>query len=130
MKSRCMKLFIILLLIGLTSINSVVMAAIPTESSEGQTTLGLGDLDKYAGDGGSSTSFDAKINKVIVVIQVVASITSVAVLMVLGIKYMIGSVEAKAEYKRTMLPYLVGAILVFGITNITSFLYYVGKNML
>jgi len=130
MKSGVIKLFIILLLSSLVFINNVVIAAVPTESSGGSVSLGLGDLEKYAGDGGSSQAFDTKINKVIFVIQVVASIISVAVLMVLGIKYMMGSVEAKAEYKKTMIPYLVGAILVFGITNITGFLYYLGKNMI
>ena len=31
---------------------------------------------------------------------------------------MMGSVEEKAEYKKTLKPYLIGAILVFGITNL------------
>ena len=33
-------------------------------------------------------------------------------------KYMAGGVEERAEYKKTMLPYVIGAILLFGITNI------------
>ena len=32
----------------------------------------------------------------------------------LGIKYMLGSAEEKAEYKKDMIPYLVGAFLLFG----------------
>lgn len=128
MKNKLIKLFIIFLLLCLAPIHNEVMAVVPG-SSGSSVGLGLGDLEQYAGDGGTSTSFDAKINKIIVVIQVVASVTSVAVLIALGIKYMVGSIEEKAEYKRTMIPYLVGAIMVFGITNITSFLYYVGRNM-
>ena len=31
---------------------------------------------------------------------------------------MMGSVEEKAQYKETMKPYLIGAIMLFGITNI------------
>lgn len=46
-------------------------------------------------------------------IRTVAILISVGVLMVLGIKYMMGSAEEKASYKKTMIPYLVGAILVF-----------------
>ena len=59
-------------------------------------------------------------NIIIGVLQVVGTILSVAVLAVLGIKYMIGSVEERAEYKKTMMPYLIGAIMVFGITNLLA----------
>lgn len=61
-------------------------------------------------------------NKIIGVLQFVGSAISVIVLVVLGVKYMLGSVEEKAEYKKTMLPYFLGAIFVFGITNILGIL--------
>lgn len=57
-------------------------------------------------------------NKIIGIVQFIGSFASVIVLVVLGIKYMSGSVEEKAEYKKTMVPYLIGAIMVFGITNL------------
>ena len=44
-------------------------------------------------------------------------IISVAILSIIGIKYMTGSVEEKAEYKKTMLPYVIGAVILFGITS-------------
>ena len=52
-------------------------------------------------------------NAVIQVLSVVGSILSVIVIVVLGIKYMLGSVEEKAEYKRTLIPFLIGAIFIF-----------------
>ena len=36
---------------------------------------------------------------------------------------MIGSAEEKAEYKKTMIPYLVGAILIFASTTIVNVVY-------
>lgn len=57
-------------------------------------------------------------NIIIGYLQAIGSVVSVVVLIVLGIKYMIGSAEEKAEYKKTMMPYLIGAIMVFAITNI------------
>ena len=69
-------------------------------------------------------------NVIIGTIRTIASITSVAVLVVIGIKYMIGSVEEKAEYKKTMLPYVIGAVLVFGITNILSIVINVTSGLL
>lgn len=65
-----------------------------------------------------ATKLESIGNTIIGVVQVVGSCVSVGVLIVMGIKYMAGSVEERAEYKSTMLPYLVGAILVFAITNI------------
>ena len=59
-------------------------------------------------------------NSIIGTITVVASIISVIALIVLGIKYMLGSVEERAEYKKVLLPYFVGAIMVFGITNVLN----------
>ncbi|MCI8383623.1 MAG: hypothetical protein HFJ33_01940 [Clostridia bacterium] len=37
---------------------------------------------------------------------------------VIGIKYMMGSAEAKADYKKMLIPYLVGCIVVFGAFGI------------
>lgn len=52
---------------------------------------------------------------------------SVIVLLVLGIKYMIGSAEEKAEYKKTMIPYLVGAVLVFAASAIAQVVYSIAQ---
>lgn len=41
-------------------------------------------------------------------------IIAVIVLSVIGLKYMFGSVEEKANYKQTMVPIVVGAILLMG----------------
>ena len=45
---------------------------------------------------------------------------SVITLVVLGIKYMVGSIEERAEYKKSMIPYLIGAFFVFGISAILT----------
>ncbi len=52
-------------------------------------------------------------NTVVGVIKVVGIFVSVGALMVIGIKYMMGSAEEKAEYKKVMIPYIIGAVLVF-----------------
>ena len=57
------------------------------------------------------------------VIQAVAIVIAVLVLMVLGIKYMMGSAEEKAEYKKTFIPYIVGAVLVFAAGTIANMVY-------
>ena len=57
------------------------------------------------------------------ILQTVGVVAAVVILMVLGIKYMMGSAEEKAEYKKTMIPYIVGAILIFGASTIANMVY-------
>lgn len=45
-------------------------------------------------------------------------IVAVIVGMVIGIKFMTGSIEEKAEYKQLLLPYLVSCAVVFGAFGI------------
>lgn len=90
---------------------------------------GLGNLDDYNGEGGISAEFDTIVNKVINILQVIGSIISVVVLIVIGLKYMFASLEEKASYKEVAIPYIIGAFMVFGISNITGILYNLAKNI-
>lgn len=77
--------------------------------------------DDYKPQGVSGgTKFVTLGNKVIGGIQFLGSILSVIVLIIIGVKYIIGSAEEKAEYKETMMPYIIGAIMVFAISNILA----------
>ena len=62
-------------------------------------------------------------NKIIGAIQLIGSIVSVLTLVVLGIKYMTGSVEERAEYKKTMMPYVIGAALIFAASALAQVIY-------
>ncbi len=62
-------------------------------------------------------------------VQIVGSFAAVIVLVVVGVRYMTGSVEEKAEYKKTMIPYVVGAILVFAASNVAKVIYDVSGNI-
>lgn len=62
-------------------------------------------------------------NEIFGVIQVIGIISSVIALSLVGIKYMLSSVEEKAEYKRTFSVYIIGAILVFGISLLLEPIY-------
>ncbi len=62
-------------------------------------------------------------NSIVGILQTVGIVLSVVVLIVLGIKYMMGSAEEKAEYKKTMMPYLVGAALIFAASALAQVVY-------
>ena len=73
--------------------------------------------------GTDTTAFDSVGNVIIGALKAIGTIIAVAILIVLGIKYMMGSADEKAEYKKTMIPYLIGAVLIFAAPYIASAIY-------
>ena len=61
--------------------------------------------------------------KIVGLIQVVGTIVSIGMIGILGIRYVLGSAEERAEYKKTLIPYFVGAVLIFGASNLTQIIY-------
>ena len=57
------------------------------------------------------------------IVSMGASILAVIILIVLGVKYMMGSAEEKSEYKKTLLPYFIGALFVFGAGAICTVIF-------
>lgn len=62
-------------------------------------------------------------NVLVTVITTIGVVASVVVLIILGIKYMLGSVEEKAQYKKSMMPYLIGSVAVFSASTIANIIY-------
>ena len=101
----------LIILIAMFTISSIVYAADDhAKNIFSKTYANKEGLDKVNNAG----------NNIVSTIRIVGMIVSVGILMVLGVKYMMGSAEEKAEYKKTMIPYLVGAILIFAATFILT----------
>lgn len=116
-RNLLVKIFCIVLMVCMTLsfVNSVYAGTRPNPS----------DITAdYSHTGGISTIG----GQIIGIITTVGVVVSVVVLVVLGIKYMIGSAEEKAEYKKTMIPYIIGAILVFAASTIASIVMSVADN--
>lgn len=109
------KKFIMLILIFF-----IIIAVMPI------TCLAINTEDFKPGNLTSGNVVSDMGNMIIGVIQVIGIIISVIMLMVLGIKYMVGSVEEKANYKKSMIPYLVGAVLLFAASAVVKLLYNIG----
>lgn len=56
-------------------------------------------------------------------VTITGVVICVITVMFLGMKYMIGSVEEKAEYKKTMIPIIVGMIMLVCTSTIVSIIY-------
>ena len=68
-------------------------------------------------------------NSVITILTIIGSVLSVIVLIILGLKYMMGSLEERAEYKKSMMPYIIGAALVFAASTIAGVIYRISINL-
>ena len=112
MKTKTVKLLTVIATLALIISMSatVVYGLTPTDLTANATAAGTTQV----------TSFGQNIMGVV---QIAGVVIAVVVLMVLGIKYMMGSAEEKAEYKKTMIPYLVGAILIFAASTIANVVY-------
>lgn len=80
-------------------------------------------LNDLSGDTKGTNEIQDVGNKAVTIISTIGSILSVIVIIVLGIKYMLGSVEEKAEYKKTLLPYVIGAAFIFAASTISQIIY-------
>ena len=105
---------ILLTIMLVTSIAGVVFAAPDIDKT-------IGDIDgAKAGDTTKVTTIGGKI---INIVQVVGIVVAIAVVLIIGIKYMTGSVEQKAEYKKVMIPYIIGAVLLVAGTSIVKVIF-------
>lgn len=96
---------------------------------EGGEELGLGDLDNYKGKAKTPKKAQEKVEKMLGYVQVVGTILSVIILMIIGFKYMLGSMEEKAEYKKTLIPYIIGAFMLFSGSFVPQIIYQIAQNI-
>lgn len=110
MSTKTMKIltFIATILLVISLGTSTIFALTPSQVQP--TYPGTNDIQTLGG-------------KILGILQTVGIVLSVIILVILGIKYMMGSPEEKAEYKKTMIPYLVGAVLIFLAPTIANTVY-------
>lgn len=85
--------------------------------------------DENAMDANSAKKIEGATSKILTTISNVGIVVAVIMLAIIGIKYMIGSVEEKAQYKEDMLPYVIGAFILFSITGLVKILIAIGNKI-
>ena len=107
-KIKIITISILLAIVLLIVISPIVSATItPGDYAPTLDSSGVGKIAGIA-------------NPIIGTIQTIGIVVAAITIIVLGIKYMAGSIDEKAEYKKTMIPYLIGAVLVVAITQIVG----------
>ena len=120
--NKTIKLIITILVIFVTLLNfSIMVYGVGVEDDPNAFNPANGENEEV--------ELKSKVNSILGLINVAGIAVSVITLMIIGIKYMLGSVEEKAEYKKTMITYLIGAIMVFSVTTIPNILYKIGTSI-
>ena len=112
MNKKLVRIFtIFMIVIALCSISINVFAeGIKPSSINGSSKVNTGSISTIG-------------NNIVKILQTVGVVLSVIILIVLGIKYMMGSAEEKAEYKKSMMPYVIGAALIFAASALAQVIY-------
>ncbi len=131
--SKTVKVLTALLLVVMMvmSLNTVAFASgSTTTTSSGEVGSVIDKITESANDKLNDDSGVATLGGQIVgIIQIIGIVVAVVILLVLGIKYMTGSAQEKAEYKKTMIPYIIGAILIFAASTIVNVIFNLAVNI-
>lgn len=103
-------LFITMFLFVLIFFETMSLAGEILNPGDYQTTLQYGDATYIFNKGGA----------LLKLLRNIAAIVSVVTITIIGVRYMVGSVEQKAEYKQTMIPVVIGCILVGSLSAILT----------
>ena len=107
---------LLLAIMLVASIATTVLAGVDLNAT-------INNVEKQNLNGNADQQITKVGGNIVNIIQVVGIVIAVIVLLVIGIKYMMGSASEKAEYKKTMIPYLFGAVLVFAGTSLVKVIY-------
>lgn len=120
---------IAMLLVVLT----VVMVSAPVFATETKSTYDpsgfLQTIEQKANESKDNEKVGAIAAKVIALIRNLAIVIGIVMLSIIGIKYMVGSAEEKASYKKTLIPLVVGIVLVVAATSIISMVFSFATNI-
>lgn len=123
MTKKCIFLITTVILIILLP-NKIYATTIDTDESI-KVATGILDPNSYKPSSPTGvTNTVRRANVIIGAIQTIGIVVSFISLMILGLKYMAGSVSEKAEYKKTMIPYLVGIVILFTTTQLVALIAY------
>lgn len=103
---------------------AIMMLMIATPVFAVDPTSAINSLDgkiNYTGNG--NDDFTTKIGNIIGFLQWAGAIAGVLIITIFGIKYIMGSLEEKAEYKKSMIPFIVGAVVLIAAPQIAKLIF-------
>ena len=103
-------LLVVMIVFAASNVFAATTIITQLENDVNEADIDTNEISDVAGD-------------VIAMIRNVSVIAGVIILVILGCKYMMGSVEEKAGYQKSLIPLAVGIVVIMGATSIASFLF-------
>lgn len=126
LKSLIIVILILIINIMLFNINTVKAAGISNVISGGDSFI-------QAGTEGDVTIDQDKLkdtsNTIYNILLILGMGIAVIISAILGIKFMIGSAEEKAQIKDALVPFVIGCIVIFGAFGIWKIFINIGNNL-
>lgn len=111
----------ILVIMSILCLSLILSCFVCKSNATGLDILQNPDAYKQSSDDNSGA---VEIGNIVVwLVRTVGEAIAVIMLLIIGIKYLLGSVEEKAEYKQSMWPYVLGAVLIFAGAALTNVIY-------
>lgn len=106
---------------------------IPDQNGEGGLDQMIKDAEEFINDQGATIGnrpvnplregeLQKTSSEIYTIVVVVGTALTVGVGLIIGIKYMVGSIEEKAEYKKILVPYVVACATIYGSLGIWKLL--------
>lgn len=108
MKKRIIKILLSIITISIILSLSIVFAT---------------PFDQYSNASANTSDIEVLGGKVIGVINVAGTVIAICVLLFIGMKFMLAAPSERADLKGALVPYIVGAVLLFASVNIASIIY-------
>ena len=99
--------------LGTVSTN-ISMADSPTDVMENVTGSSSSDID--------TSGLTNVAGKILTFLQVISGVFAIIMIAVTGFRYIIETADVKKELKQSMLPIIIGILLVFFATSIAKFI--------
>lgn len=121
MKNKTLKIIAVLLIaIALVTLTTTIVRAkaevgvgAGEGAGEGATDDGFQNITAQ-NPGNSATTISNTAGKILYIVRIIGMAVAVIMLTILGIKYVAASPNEKADYKKGMTVYVIGAVLLFG----------------
>ena len=119
------------IIIVIFMLNLFFCASNITKASDLSNVFSGGDTFIIAGHEGNATLDKDKLNSasstIYNILLVIGICVAVIMTSILGIKFMLGSIEEKAQVKEALIPFIIGCIVVFGAFGIWKIVTQIGS---
>ena len=108
--------------IKVLSILVIVAMLISVTNIAFATALKPGDVTANY-EGQDASNIKSLGGKILGWVRNIAAVASVVLVAILGLKFMVGSTEERAEYKKSFMPLIIGAIIVLSASTIAGWIW-------